>query len=50
MHIAAEIEGGDAAAHVPAGANLEDVEAEKLQEIDFDDGGRGQLRYLILAH
>ena len=38
MRTAAEIEGGEAVAHAPAGADLEDVEEEKLQEIDFDDG------------
>ncbi|KAI0735329.1 SNF2 family N-terminal domain-containing protein [Earliella scabrosa] len=33
----AELEGGDAQAHVPAGASVADVEPDKLQDIDFDD-------------
>ncbi|KAH9944513.1 SNF2 family N-terminal domain-containing protein [Epithele typhae] len=33
----AEIEGEAPAADAPTGANLEDVEGDKLQEIDFDD-------------
>ena len=35
---AAEVEGGDAQGPVPAGATVADVEADQLQEIDFDDG------------
>ncbi|KAI0757147.1 SNF2 family N-terminal domain-containing protein [Daedaleopsis nitida] len=33
----AELEGGDAQASVPAGANVADVEPGKLLDIDFDD-------------
>jgi len=35
---ASEIEGEDASADAPAGAHLEDVDPNVLQDIDFDDG------------
>jgi len=35
---ASEIEGEDASTDAPAGAHLEDVDPNVLQDIDFDDG------------
>jgi len=35
---ASEIEGEDASTDVPAGAHLEDVDLDVLQDINFDDG------------
>ena len=36
--LASEIEGEGAATEAPAGAHLEDVDPNSLQEVDFDDG------------
>ena len=35
---ASEIEGEDTSTDVPAGAHLEDVDPDALQDINFDDG------------